>query len=147
MSRALRQREGAGARRRFHQRALQINKQVYGEDHPEIAIDLYNLGLLYQAQSRNEEAEQFHQDALRMREETLGDDHPDVALRLTQLAALYRDRGRYEEAEPLFKRLRRGEEHQLDHARDDRRRHYQHNHPQLTLRVRLEHLHLLPLIS
>ncbi len=40
--------------------------------------------------------------------------------------------------------LRRGEKHQLDHARDNGSRHHHHNHPHVALCVGLEYLHLLP---
>ncbi len=49
-------------------------------------------------------------------------------------------------SKPLPPQLRRRKEHQLHHTRHDRSRHHRHQHPELPLRVRLEHLKLLPLI-
>src|SRR5260370_15520415 len=58
------------------QRALKIDKQVYGKDHPDIASDLNNLAGLYHDQGKYEQAEPLYQRALAIREKLLGADHP-----------------------------------------------------------------------
>jgi len=84
--------------------ALAIRERVLGADHPDTAISLNNLAVLYRAQGRYAEAEPLHQRALAIRERVLGPNHPDTALSLNNLAGLYDTQGRYSEAEPLYQR-------------------------------------------
>ena len=58
-----------------------------------------NLGVLYEAQGRYEEAEREHGRALSIWRDTLGDEHPYVAGAHNNLGILYEVQGRYEEAE------------------------------------------------
>ena len=79
----------------FAEKAVRLGEQEYSRDHPNTAIFLNNLALLYQAQGRYVEAEPLYQRALEIREKALGPDHPDVAQSLNNLAELYRAQGRY----------------------------------------------------
>ncbi|MFV9692032.1 MAG: tetratricopeptide repeat protein [Desulfobacteria bacterium] len=85
-------------------RSLMINEKALGRDHPDVAISLNNLALLYDAQGKYSEAEPSHKRSLAIREKVLGPDHPDVATSLNNLAGLYDAQGKYSEAEPLYKR-------------------------------------------
>jgi len=85
-------------------RLLEIRKHTVGEDHPDYAATLNDLGVLYNAQSKYAEAEPLLKRALAIREKALGPDHPDVAETLNNLAVMYGKQGRYAEAEPLYKR-------------------------------------------
>ena len=97
--------------------ALEIYREVLGEEHPAIATSLNNLAVLYESQGRYEEAEPLYERGLEIRRKVSGEEHPDTAGSLNNLAAFYASQGRYEEAEPLYKRgleIRRkllGEEH------------------------------------
>ncbi|MBW8041599.1 MAG: tetratricopeptide repeat protein [Planctomycetes bacterium] len=84
------------------QRALKIDEASLGKDHPDVAVDLNNLALLYQATNRLKEAEPLMQRALKIDEASLGSEHPKVAIRLNNLAQLYRATNRLKEAEPLM---------------------------------------------
>ena len=86
------------------QRAAEIRKRALGEDHPDYAASLNDIGELYRLQGKYAEAEPFHKRSLAIREKALGANHPDVAISLNNLALLYGDEGRYAEAEPLFAR-------------------------------------------
>jgi tetratricopeptide (TPR) repeat protein len=87
-----------------YQRALALSERVLGPDHPDVAMSLNNLALLYRAQGRYGEAEPLHQRALALCERVLGPDHPATAVSLNNLALLYDAQGRYGEAEPLYQR-------------------------------------------
>ena len=87
-----------------HQLRLAIREKVLGPDHPDVAVSLNNLGVLYQNQGRYDDAEPLYQRALEIREKVLGPDHPDVAMSLDSLGMLYNDQGRYSDAEPLYRR-------------------------------------------
>ncbi len=62
-------------------RALAIDEQSYGKDHPKVAIDLNNLAELLQATNRLAEAEPLMRRALAIDEQSYGKDHPKVAIR------------------------------------------------------------------
>ncbi|MBP0022607.1 MAG: tetratricopeptide repeat protein [Roseofilum sp. SID2] len=82
--------------------ALKIRQLVLGEQHPNVASSLNDLGLLYLSMGRYEDALPLFQQALQMRQSLLGKQHRQVAISLNNLALLYREMGRYEEALPLF---------------------------------------------
>ena len=83
------------------QQALAIRRRILGDDHPDTAISLNNLALLYSAQGRYGEAESLYKQALAIVRRVLGEDHPNTAISLSSLALLYQSQGRYGEAEPL----------------------------------------------
>ena len=85
-------------------KAFKQREQDLSSGHPDVALSLNNLAVLYAAQERHAEAEPLYQRALSITETTFGPEHPDVAIRLNNLAALYRDQGKRAEAEPLYQR-------------------------------------------
>ncbi|MEO0835771.1 MAG: tetratricopeptide repeat protein [Cyanobacteria bacterium J06642_3] len=84
------------------EQCLNVCRERFGEEHPDVAISLNNLALLYQDQGRYEDAEPLYTQALELRQQLLGDQHPYVAQSLNNLAALYYAQGRHEAAEPLY---------------------------------------------
>ena len=73
-------------------RALEIDEQSYGPDHPNVAGDLNNLAQLLQDTNRLGEAEPLMRRALEIDEHSHGPDHPKVAIRLNNLARCCRPR-------------------------------------------------------
>jgi tetratricopeptide (TPR) repeat protein len=88
----------------FLQRALEINEQQLGVDHPDTTACVNNLASLYVNQGKYTKAETLYQRALAIQEQQLGVDHPDTATYVNNLARLYVGQGRYVEAEPLYQR-------------------------------------------
>jgi CHAT domain-containing protein len=92
-------------------------KRLFGEEHPRVAISIYNLANVYESQGRYTEAESLLRQALEMNQRLLGEQHPIIATNLNQLANVYESQGRYTEAESLIRQaleLRKrlfGEEH------------------------------------
>ena len=64
---------------RLYRRALQMDEALYGPDHPEVAINLNNLGELLRTTNRMKEAEQLYRRAIKIDEATYGPNHPEVA--------------------------------------------------------------------
>ena len=60
-------------------RALAIDEQSYGPDHPDVAIDLNNLAALLQDTNRLADAEPLMRRALAIDEQSYGPNHPNVA--------------------------------------------------------------------
>jgi tetratricopeptide (TPR) repeat protein len=85
-------------------RAIAIDEQIYGPDHPNVAIRLNNLANLLNDTNRRAEAEPLMRRALAIDENSHGPDHPTVAINLNTLAQLLHDTNRLAEAEPLMRR-------------------------------------------
>jgi len=56
---------------------------------------LNNLGLLYEAQEKYEQAEELFQRALEICRQALGPKHPDTVFSFNNLVRLYRKQGHY----------------------------------------------------
>jgi tetratricopeptide (TPR) repeat protein len=85
-------------------RALAIDEASYGDDHPNVAVDLNNLAALLLATNRLAEAEPLMRRALKIDEASYGDGHPNVAMDLNNLAQLLQATNHLAEAEPLMRR-------------------------------------------
>jgi CHAT domain-containing protein/Tfp pilus assembly protein PilF len=85
-------------------KALALAQKESGADGKSYATSLTNLGDLYRAQGRNDDAEPLYKRALAIDEKAFGPSRPEVARVLNKLAMSYRDAGQYDDAEPLHKR-------------------------------------------
>lgn len=72
---------------------LAARRAAWGEEHPEVAQVLENLGGAIADQRRYAEGETLMRRSLDMRRRLLGESHPDVALGLARLADLLREKG------------------------------------------------------
>ena len=88
-------------------KALEVAEKDVGPNHPDVALSLNNLALLYATQGQYAQAEPLYRRSLAISERALGPDHPDVATSLENLAALYRATQRIAEAEKLEERAAR----------------------------------------
>jgi tetratricopeptide (TPR) repeat protein len=78
-------------------KALTINRELFGKDHPYIASNLDNLGDIYKDQSRYPEAEMKYLQALELRRNYFGgENYREIADSCTRLARLYQVLGDYE---------------------------------------------------
>ena len=84
--------------------ALEVAEKAVGPDHPDVALSLNGLALIYGTLGQYAQAEPLYQRALAIREKALGPHHPDVAASLNSLAVLYREQGQDGQAEPLYMR-------------------------------------------
>ena len=64
----------------FMENSLTMKKQLFGDEHPEVASSLNNLGEYLQSIGRLDEALVNMKSSLAMRKKLLGDDHPDVRI-------------------------------------------------------------------
>jgi tetratricopeptide (TPR) repeat protein len=85
-------------------KALDVAEKAKNPNHPDVAVSLNNLAMLYTAQGQYAEAEPLYKRSLAIREKALGPNHPNVAASLENLAALYKATNRLTEAEDLQKR-------------------------------------------
>ena len=79
----------AGARAAF-ERALRIDEANFGPDHPKVATDVNNLGMVLQDLGDLAGAKAAFERALKIDEANFGPDHPNVATGSTTWAGCCR---------------------------------------------------------
>jgi tetratricopeptide (TPR) repeat protein len=85
-------------------RALEVDQQSYGVDHPRVGSALVNLGLILRRVGRPAEAHAQLEHALAIYENSYGSDHPRVAGAFVNLGQVLLDLGRLREAEDYLER-------------------------------------------
>lgn len=90
----------------LYERALAIQENILGREHPLVALTLNNLAALYHAQGKYYKAEPLYERSLAIREKALGPGHPDVVTSLSGLAAVYHRRGKDAEAAEAEERVK-----------------------------------------
>jgi tetratricopeptide (TPR) repeat protein len=83
---------------------IPIVKILLGEDHPNYAISLSNLGDLYRAMGDRARAEPLLRRAMEITRKAVGEGHPTYATSLNHLGKLYRAMGDRARAEALYHR-------------------------------------------
>jgi tetratricopeptide (TPR) repeat protein len=84
--------------------ALQLAEKSFGPDHPEVAIQLNNLGVLYLALGHYWEAQPFFDRALEIREKAFGKEDIRVAAVLTNLGGVFNGMRQWQQAELFYRR-------------------------------------------
>lgn len=81
----------------FHQ-ALEIHKQVSGEDHPATMTIYNNIGLIYHALGRYEDALAAYQQVREIAERRWGEKHPNTTSVYRNIGNVYRTKRKYRDA-------------------------------------------------
>lgn len=89
--------------RRLLESAVAIQREIQGEDHPDVAGTMNLLGLVMRQQGDFLAAEPLYRQVLATRRRHRGNSHPDVARTLNGLALTLRNQGEYSEAETLLR--------------------------------------------
>jgi serine/threonine-protein kinase len=87
----------------LNQKALTMDKQLHGDRHPDVAVDLVNLGNLQTKQEHYKEAERYFRQALEIEQSWYGSDHPSTADVEAYVGQALTSQGRYREAEDFHK--------------------------------------------
>ena len=85
----------------MHRQALKLARQVYGQEHPEVATSLDNVSTVLYRQGKLAEAVALERQVLAMRTKLLGRNHAQVAMSLINLAAFLQADGKLAEAEAV----------------------------------------------
>ena len=85
----------------FAIKALELRKELLGDYHPEVAMNLNNIAQIYSQFGKFEKALPFQEKAMVAYKNSLGEDHLDFATSVNSLALLYYEMGQYEKALPL----------------------------------------------
>jgi len=86
----------------LHRRALEIDRQIYGPVHPNVADDLSELGGSQETLEHYSEAERYVRQALEIDQSWYGSDHPETAWQMSRLASTLEAEGKYDEAAKLL---------------------------------------------
>jgi serine/threonine-protein kinase len=92
------------------EKALKSRREVFGNEHPQVAESMGHLAMVLHSRDDNAAAEAMLREALAMRRKLLGNEHPDVATSLDDLGEFFDDTSDYAQAEPLLResvRIRR----------------------------------------
>ena len=82
----------------YHEKALIIRKEIFGEHHAKVAESYNNLGTVYGDLGQYSEARENYEKALIIIKKMYGEHHGNVAAIYNNLGTVYTDLGQYREA-------------------------------------------------
>jgi tetratricopeptide (TPR) repeat protein len=82
--------------------ALEIQRRVRGEEHPDVLYTMNGLGRVYDAAGEPALAEGLYRKVMEIGRRVLGEENPDTLLAMHNLATLYRRQRKDSEAETLY---------------------------------------------
>ena len=82
----------------YHEKSLAIKKQIYGEQHGDIARSYNSLGAVYSDLNQYNQAKEYYEKSLAIRKEIYGEHHGDVAASYNNLGNVYSALGQYNQA-------------------------------------------------
>ncbi|HYM73849.1 MAG TPA: CHAT domain-containing tetratricopeptide repeat protein [Stellaceae bacterium] len=88
----------------LYQRALDLDRAMFGPDSPRLATRLANLGGMYVTENRLDDADKALKAAMRIDRAAYGDDHPKVAQLCLAFARLFTAQKQWEAAHALISR-------------------------------------------
>ena len=88
----------------FFERAIDIYRKELGEEDPQTALAIGDLGLAYDTRHEFNEAANYYQKAIDITDRALGPDDPQSAIFLMDLAITLSQRGNYDSAIALYQR-------------------------------------------
>ncbi len=88
----------------YFERALKIDEEAFGSEHPNVARDINHLGLVFRELGKFPMAQNFFERALHIHEESFGPNTSNIAPILNNLARTLQDLGELVEARPLLER-------------------------------------------
>jgi tetratricopeptide (TPR) repeat protein len=86
------------------EKALEINRRLLTDDHPDTATAYNNVAYNLYAQGKYAQAQPLYEKAQEIKRRRLTDDHPDTAEGYNNLAANLHAQGKYAQAQPLYEK-------------------------------------------
>ncbi len=80
----------------FYEKALAIQTDLLGDDHPDVATSYIGLGGAFYSKGDYDQAIGYYEKALAIRRKVFGEQHPDVASSYLGLATAYFSKGEYD---------------------------------------------------
>jgi tetratricopeptide (TPR) repeat protein len=73
----------------YYEKALKIDREIYGENHPDVATRYNNLGLAWDTLGDSKKAIDYYEKALKIDREIYGENHPAVATDYNNLGSAW----------------------------------------------------------
>ena len=86
----------------FHNKALEVHRNILGENHTHTATSYNNIGLIYNHQDKYDLALEFYYKALEIHRNILGENHTDTATSYNNIGAVYANQDKYDLALDLY---------------------------------------------
>ncbi|CAM9229545.1 unnamed protein product [Chrysoparadoxa australica] len=88
------------------ERALNISREVNGEQHPQTVDAMRNVGMVYCKQGKHQLAEPYYRDVIELDKAVFGrEDVPEIVHETNVLAMVLLAQGKRDEAEPLLEKV------------------------------------------
>ncbi|KAF5430209.1 Tetratricopeptide (TPR) repeat containing protein [Candidatus Methanophagaceae archaeon] len=87
----------------YYEQALSIDREMYGDRHPNVATGLSNIGLAWYARGESKKALEYLEQALGIDKEVYGDRHPAVATILNNIGLVWQTLGEPQKALECYK--------------------------------------------
>lgn len=101
----------------FNHQALDIDRRLFGEQHPAVAEELNNLGAIEADRGDYPASESYYRQSLAIVERWYGSDHPETAANLTALAQTLTLENRIADAQALLQRALAIQQHEIGPVR------------------------------
>jgi tetratricopeptide (TPR) repeat protein len=82
----------------YQRKALELDLESYGIEHPSTGISCNALGILLFDQGKFDEAAEYYTKSLQIAKKTKGNEHPDISCELNNLGLFDAESGNYESA-------------------------------------------------
>jgi Tfp pilus assembly protein PilF len=82
----------------FYEKALAIQQQSLGPNHPDLAVSYNNIGTAYDSMGDYPKALSSYEKALAIQQQSLGPNHPDLAVSYNNIGTAYDSMGDYPKA-------------------------------------------------
>ncbi|HEY9714627.1 MAG TPA: serine/threonine-protein kinase, partial [Chroococcales cyanobacterium] len=96
---------------KLNHRVLEIDRQIYGGRHPQVANDLINLGAIQLDEGHYDQAEKYDRQALDILQSFYGKDNTETASAMTLLGRALVTDGKYSDAADMLQQALTTEEH------------------------------------
>ncbi|MEO8147625.1 MAG: tetratricopeptide repeat protein [Bacteroidia bacterium] len=83
---------------KYCEESLAISRELYGDEHPEIANWYNNLGLVYDSQGGSDKAIKYYEQALAIDKKYYGEEHLQIAIRYNNLGLAYSNKDECDKA-------------------------------------------------
>lgn len=90
----------------IYQRVYRMNKELYGENHPNTATSINYIGLICLKQAKYKSAIKYILKALRIRERILDQNHPDMIQSYNNIGYIHYCLGDYDEALEYYQKVK-----------------------------------------
>jgi len=92
--------------RTFAAAAVEMGRNLLGEQHPRFASSLHVLALIHESMGDWIESQRLYRQTIEIRRAALGEDHPNYAVALKNYARCLTSMGNYSEAENVYRQAR-----------------------------------------